>query len=157
MGSALFEHFNTESQSTTSNTTATPPAIAGTSHGGRGRSIAGGWQALDRGIVADEQPDPRPARAELDRSGSVGARPAISVTRCPSTYVPFELPRSTSTQPALERAQLGVARARVDVAVRIERDLAVGMSPEPDARLRIELLTLAASATGDVVDHDPHP
>jgi len=50
-----------------------------------------------------------------------------------------------------------MTRARIDVAIRIERDLAVGMPSEPNALLRIELLTLATPRAGDVVDDDPHP
>ena len=35
------------------------------------------------------------------------------------------------------RAKLGMTRARVDIAMRIERDLAIGMASEPDALPRI--------------------
>ena len=49
-----------------------------------------------------------------------------------------------------------MAGAGVDVAVRIERDLALGMAPEPDPAVRRKLLALAPSTARDVVDHDPH-
>ena len=42
-----------------------------------------------------------------------------------------EDPRSACPVPA-PRTQLGVTRARIDIAVRIERDLALGMTPESD-------------------------
>ena len=49
-----------------------------------------------------------------------------------------------------------MARARIDVAMGIERDLAIGMATEANARSRGELLALAAPAPCNVVDDDPH-
>src|SRR4029079_14233359 len=52
--------------------------------------------------------------------------------------------------------ELGVTRARIDIAVRIERDLAVRMPTESDSRARWELLALTAPASCDVVDDNAH-
>ena len=52
--------------------------------------------------------------------------------------------------------QLGMTRAGIDVALRIEGDLALGVAAESDATSGRELLALSAAAAGDVVDDDPH-
>jgi hypothetical protein len=52
--------------------------------------------------------------------------------------------------------QLGVARARVDVAMRIERHLAVRMASEPDPRAGGKFLALTAPTPRDVVNDNTH-
>src|SRR4029077_20263597 len=52
--------------------------------------------------------------------------------------------------------QLGMTGAGIDVALRIERDLALGVAAEPHARRGREFLALATAAAGNVVDDDPH-
>jgi hypothetical protein len=51
-------------------------------------------------------------------------------------------------------AQLGVARRRVEILVRVEGDLVVGVAPEAQARHGLELLALARAAARQVIDHD---
>src|SRR5262249_22940735 len=52
--------------------------------------------------------------------------------------------------------QLGMPRACIDVAVRVERHLAIRVAAEPDARVGRELLALTAPGSRDVVDHHSH-